>query len=771
MASWRPPGAIATMREGLTNIGSGVFEDVEGARLNVDPAFTVSDVQAFQSIPGLGNGPSISRTPMPLPGQPQEPLIAPEIDPAPVACNTAIKISKVYDGAEVTVRRDNGVRTINLSYMFDAPALLASVGLPLEEGEILTISQAVAIHCERYPATGEIRVGSAPPIPKPVVRGPLCSGSSTIVVENLIPGAAIEVFANEKTYRAQTPSSTSSLTIIIEPLEAPPPGQTRLVYARQEQCGIFGPNSDGVKVEPLPAQLPVHQIVKPIYACSQMVRVVDAHPNATLMVISDLFGPISGFENADSTGKAVVFVAPQLIKDDTIVVLQWACGGAASKAVSKVENSLERLTIPSVGDVFVGSKIVSIVDLIPGSTVEAVVIAKNGTIREVASFVAQDKEWAAIFQKPLQGGERVRARQSLCTLLSGFSADRAAVVMPIQPDWWKWDTANRNEEWSKDYVVSGSFTNRGGTPIQDLSITIFEDSAANVADTSHPLVLPMQTVKGATDTINKDWKWFINGVWFVQGPLYKKFQYRAQMTAKDVDGNSYPVVSSSDLVIYVNVPKWKRTAGALAMGAAASAAAMAASVVLMLGAGAAYAAAAVAGAVALDPPVPDPNFKEHIPLPGLKSVSSKGKDQEIIRIFRLVEQIMSIHLTKSLIEGRRLGALAAGDDSWVIAHANDLFAATLMQKQLTQEVLALGPDATGSALDLIPFGTDLKATRASQMIAGLTTNDTANLDLSASQLREFNEVIQSDIVATEPNIEASIKDTLDALAGYIDSIE
>ena len=75
---------------------------------------------------------------------------------------------------------------------------------------------------------------------------PLCAGASLIVIHDLIPGAGVEVFANGKTYRAQTPLEDTSLLVIVDALEAPPPGQTRVVSARQEQCGVFGANADDV---------------------------------------------------------------------------------------------------------------------------------------------------------------------------------------------------------------------------------------------------------------------------------------------------------------------------------------------------------------------------------------------------------------------------------------------------------------------------------------------------------------------------------------------
>ena len=301
-------------------------------------------------------------------------------------------------------------------------------------------------------------------------------------------------------------------------------------------------------------------------------------------------------------------------------------------------------------------------------------------------------------------------------------------------------------------------------------VTIFEDSA-NVSSTSHALVAPVQSVPGATDTIKKDWKWFLEGIWIVKGPTFKKFTYRASIAAKDLDGNPYPPVSSVGLVIFVNVPKWKRTAGAMAMGAAASAAAMAASIVLIIAAGGAYAAAALAGAVALDPPVPDPNFRSRIPLPRKRRVSAGAPDPDMIEMFRRIEQVMAIQLAKSVMEGKRLGALAAGDDAWIDRHARDIQSATLLQQRLAREAADLAPRARQAALAAIPPGTNLRAQRAAQQASGLTPSLARQARITTSLRPGFDAVLRSDAAAPDPDIAAALDEMLAALSEFADSLD
>ena len=631
------PGATGRLQVGGADIGSGTFEDLEGARFSVNPIFG-SSVVARQSIPSVGDGPAISRSPLNLPGPANGPLDAPTIDPIPVACNTSVKITHVFDGADVTLRRDDGTQVIDLQYLFDAPALWARIGAPLAEGETLSVSQSVNGECNRTPTFRNVRVDHAPPIAKPIVGGPLCAEGSWIHLGGLIAGAGVEIMANGKVYEAQTPTDATTLDVIIEPLVAPLPGQSAVVTARQEQCGVFGPDSDPVSVDPLPAALPQHEIVAPLLTCSTIVMVRNAQPRALIMAFSDVFGPISGYTVADAAGNATIAVAPQLENGHTIDVLQWACGGAPLKA-SRTVDFIESLPIPVVGGTFIGRSTVDLDALVLGATVEVVVTAKTGVVKEVNAFVAEDKAATAHLQGPLADGDKVKARQGLCQTLTGYSMDRTATVEPILPDWWQWNGGNsRNETWKEEYTVSGTFTNLGGTDIRDFAVTIFEDSA-NVGTTNHTAVISGQSVPGATAPIKKDWQWFIPGAWIVKGPLHKEYHYTALIGGKDVAGNPYPPTTSVILRIFVNVSKVKRTAGAYAMGASASAAAMAATIFLLAAAAAAYAAASLAGAVALDPPEPDPDFQERVPLPPLGDVPATGPDRNVIRLFRLGERI------------------------------------------------------------------------------------------------------------------------------------
>ena len=354
-------------------------------------------------------------------------------------------------------------------------------------------------------------------------------------------------------------------------------------------------------------------------------------------------------------------------------------------------------------------------------------------------------------------------------------------AQPIKPDWWQWRGANaRNETWKKDYFVSGEFTNKGGSNIQDLSITIFELfeepenfllHEANLGSTEHAVVAPARSAPGAVPPITKEWQWFVPALWIVKGPTHREFRYKALISATDVNGNPYEPVTPVQLRVIVNVPKIKRTAAAMAMGHAAAAAALLATIFFAGAAAVAYAAASAAGAVALDPPEPDPNFRAHVPLPPLGDVPAVGPERNLILLFRLSERIMQIELTKSLIEGRRLGARAAGDEQWVNNHAQDLIAATAMQRDLANDVRRIQPQAHEDIQSHSPSSDEVARERDRLKASGLSTELANRMQLAADQRPGLDALLRSEVAVSDGDVVLSVEAALAPLTEFVDSLD
>ncbi len=129
-------------------VGTGHFWESEGARLSLKQGLSNAPVSAKQSVPGIGDGPTTSRIPLPLPGVASTPLPAPIIDPTPLACQSAIRVSGVYDGAMVFLDRSDGRTVSEQRSAFDTSAMWISVD-ELKDGEELTVHQEVDKRCDR----------------------------------------------------------------------------------------------------------------------------------------------------------------------------------------------------------------------------------------------------------------------------------------------------------------------------------------------------------------------------------------------------------------------------------------------------------------------------------------------------------------------------------------------------------------------------------------------------------------------------------------------
>jgi hypothetical protein len=119
------PGAEGTVVVVGSTIGSGTFFESEGARFRLNDALSIAPVEAGQSVPAIGAGPTTSRVPQPLPGDRNDRLPAPMIDPPPLACQSAVRVGNIFDGAEVVLERSDGKSVTQQRAGFDLSALWA----------------------------------------------------------------------------------------------------------------------------------------------------------------------------------------------------------------------------------------------------------------------------------------------------------------------------------------------------------------------------------------------------------------------------------------------------------------------------------------------------------------------------------------------------------------------------------------------------------------------------------------------------------------------
>ena len=352
---------------------------------------------------------------------------------------------------------------------------------------------------------------------------------------------------------------------------------------------------------------------------------------------------------------------------------------------------------------------------------------------------------------------------------------------PPQPSWWQRRGENpRGEQWYEVYFVSGTSTNEGASNIQDLAITIFEVTVddfgnfrgeANVGSTEHGLVAPSHSVPGATAPNKKDWKWFIPVAWVVGGPIYMDYLYRALISAKDVSGNPYPPVTSAELRVTVSVSTRKWLSGKFAQQMAITAAVMAASIILAAAAAVAYGAASAAAAVAIDPPEPDPNFRNRIPLPGAHHRTPTGPDRNVILLFP-TRRAHHAHRTHEEPDRRpAAGSTGRGGHTVGRDRRGGFGRGNRPATKLANEVRTLGPQAKQDIQSLVPPGTDLWSGREQMRTTGLTTDLADQMQLLPEQREGFDALLRSDLAQPDTDIAGTIDATVAPLTEFADSLD
>jgi hypothetical protein len=101
-------------------------------------------------------------------------------------------------------------------------------------------------------------------------------------------------------------------------------------------------------------------------------------------------------------------------------------GGVPTSNFLKV-GFVEALPIPTVGSVIIGRTSIDVKGLTIGASVELVVTAKDGVVKEVNLFVAADEPSTAHLQNPIADGDRVKALRLLRTLTALRACPRSRI--------------------------------------------------------------------------------------------------------------------------------------------------------------------------------------------------------------------------------------------------------------------------------------------------------------------------------------------------------
>ena len=415
------PGASATVAANGQVLGSGPGQ--EGfARLALTqglPTGGIVTAHQFAKLPSavVAAGPDFV-------GLADAPPVTPHVGlrlPPPVIasplrhCDRAILITKVTDGARVTVHRSSGVP--DESAGFDVDSLWFELQSELKEGEEVTVKQDLYMRCELLGAwSAPTVVGPLGVVEPPVISQPLCKGMQRLVLQQLRPGAAVTIFANGTAFQGTAPTDGTVGTFGIPPLSSD------TVTAIQAVCGVPSLASAVAPVENHPESIPPVELLGPLFRCAHNVSVRNVHPGAVLQVFAEsattnvrtpISGQVSVFEP-----QAIITVAPLLRTDDRVTVAQWACAGKRTDSNAVAVKALGPTPAPHVLDALrADDQDVLLWGVVPGAYLEVYVQINANTPRQLVGTGFGNALFASLVvhcAAPLHAGNLVSARQLLC---------------------------------------------------------------------------------------------------------------------------------------------------------------------------------------------------------------------------------------------------------------------------------------------------------------------------------------------------------------------
>ncbi|KAG4439429.1 hypothetical protein IFR05_005076 [Cadophora sp. M221] len=428
------PGATVEVSAGGNVLGSAPI--LEGfARIELNQGIPrVSNAFLTQVVPSLGfRGNSLIASASPIPLVQGAPLPPPKVQLPLRGCDATLKLSEVYEGARVTIKRASGlVETVGLG-VSSSEVILTE---PLKTRDRIQVSQSVWEKCERPSDISEpFPVEKADPVEPPVIFSPLCAGSQLIMLKGLRGNSLVTLINETQTIKGlQTPPDVTEWGFPIPPLI---PGT---ISATQEICGITSLPSASLPVSKHSEHIDPPSIEYPLYGCARNVTIQGAHPGGSIRVYAVTTNgefAITGLIFVEHS-QLVVSVFPWLQPEwKGLRVFQWACkdtaveSGLFSPIIPKA-----RLLAPVLREpVYQGDRFVNVDGTVPGAHVELFVVDKEGSRIFAGDTDASQISPTSIgidARVTLKEGERVQARQILCANSDGAGSE-ISNTQDIQP--------------------------------------------------------------------------------------------------------------------------------------------------------------------------------------------------------------------------------------------------------------------------------------------------------------------------------------------------
>ncbi|GAA1662115.1 hypothetical protein GCM10009765_09490 [Fodinicola feengrottensis] len=415
-------GAIpgATIEVSFSGVVQAQGTAYEGeARLTLAAPISAGSPVSLRQITPIGPGPTVPIMPDQLPAT----LSAPTVQAPLVSCQTAVLVTDVLDGAQVTLTHKSGVTQ---TAGFDRSALWMGVQ-PLVEGDTIAATQVFPQPCNKTsPTNPSVRVVAPDKVDPPSIIGPLCAGSNKVRVANYAPGATISLQIDSTVYRGMPPAA-GSYDFQVDPL---PAGAN--VQVRQEICGVIG------KLSEPPLGVDSHQDVTKaatihpkLHACGRGIWIADFHQNSLVQAWAQhgtSFAPISEVIVAREPAQQFIPVTPYLRQGDQVVVREWACSTQKLDSAALTVLGPDSPGPPQIPPTPTAeSTVVTVINVVSGALVEVFLQeSANAPWQFIGSAVGMDEDanWLlgvpVNVRLPLDG--LVKARQAVCGMQTEFGA-------------------------------------------------------------------------------------------------------------------------------------------------------------------------------------------------------------------------------------------------------------------------------------------------------------------------------------------------------------
>lgn len=333
-------------------------------------------------------------------------LPPPRVVPPLRECTTTVDVADVLDGSQVTLLR-GGVASqsgcpIGPTIRFWVPPLVLN-----EQVSAFYAFPACTLRSANAPA---VSVASAQPVPLPTVGVPLCARAHSVSLSGLIPGARVRILSDGNEVGVAEASAESAVFLV----PSLPAGA--VITAQQQLCGIWSAASNAVTVTAVPAVVSQPTIPGPLYECAGVVRVTNLTPGSWVSLRSATLGAPIGEQYAQDTS-VDISVVPLLLAGDKITASQTGCATDTSAPV--LVRPITDVAAPTVDAPLDDcSPSVAVSRVVPGARVEVYV---NNRYRGSAS--GGDVSVRVAISGTLVPGDRVRARQCICTLTTSLGPE------------------------------------------------------------------------------------------------------------------------------------------------------------------------------------------------------------------------------------------------------------------------------------------------------------------------------------------------------------